>query len=1097
MACGVIMRDASSLKAAGNIGRLRPAWVRLRDWLYRRTVLVISILFLVVVIVTFGHVYFLQRELVDSAARQGTQLQAETLAALRAFYTSEVVERVRPSGIEVSHDYRDKPNAIPLPATFTIGLSERINLAGSGQQVRLYSDFPFPARRDRPPLDAFELEALKALRQHPEQPFTRMEELQGRPVLRYAAADIMRAQCVDCHNHHPESPKTDWQVGDVRGVLEIIRPLDPIIAKTHAGLRGTFVLLGFLAAAGTCALGLVVGRLREATVKLEHRVGERTAALRQANDKLTQEIAEHHRTEEELRKISGFTDSIIEHLPIMLFVKDAESLKIQRFNAAGQQLTGFRADELVGKSDFDLFPEGEAAHFMAKDREVLRERKLVDIPEEVIRTRSGEERILHTKKIPIVDQQGTSRYLVGISEDITELKRAEAELRQAREAAEAGSRAKSEFLANMSHEIRTPMNGIIGMTELALDTELTPDQREYLEMAKSSADYLLTVINEILDFSKIEAGKLEIEQIDFRLRDCVEETAATLALRAHKKGLELACHVLTDVPDALVGDPGRLRQILVNLIGNAIKFTERGEVVVEVRVQEPGFRSQGSVKASDSDIDSCSLIPDSCELHFLVRDTGIGIAREKAGLLFQAFSQVDSSTTRKYGGTGLGLAISAQLAQLMGGRAWVESDVGRGSTFHFTARFRLSTNPPPIVPQLAVPLLGLPVLVVDDNATNRRILQEMLTNWRMKPTVVASGREALAALDEARRSGSIYALVLLDGMMPEMDGFELAARIKEQPGLVGAALMMLSSADRKEDSARCRQLGVSAYLVKPIRQSDLLDAIVTTLHDRGHVDERPTEGSRTTTPLATHRLRLLLAEDNAVNQRVAVRLLEKRGHQVVVVNTGCQAVETALEQSFDAILMDVQMPEMDGFEATAAIRGHEAVNGGHMTIIAMTAHAMKGDRELCLEAGMDGYVSKPLQAEALYAAVEGQPAATTAPPPAAAEPPVLDQEALRKQFGDDDALLQEVAGVLVESCPAWQADVRAAMEAQDAAKLRIAAHTIKGAVSHFGAREAYDAAHQLELMGKSGNLQEAPAACAALERALQRLQSALQTIGEH
>src|SRR5262245_27701983 len=592
--------DPTARNAPESVGRMRTNWARLLAWLYQRTALVVGSLFLVVVIVTVSHVYLLQRDLVDAGARQGTQLQAETLAALRAYYTSEVVERVRPHGVEVSHDYRDKANAIPLPATFTIGLSERINVSGSGQLVRLYSDHPFPARRDRPPLDDFELAALAALRERPDQPFTRMQEFQGRPVLRYASADIMRSQCVDCHNHHPESPKTDWKVGDVRGVLEIIRPMDPVIAKTHAGLRGTFALLAFVAAAGTCALGLVVGRLREAAQKLEQRVDERTAALRQANDSLTREIAEHHQTEEELRKISGFTDSIIENLPIMLFVKDAESLKFQRFNAAGQELTGFRAEELVGKSDFDLFPSDEAAHFMSKDREVLRERKLVDIPEEVIRTRSGEERILHTKKIPITDQQGAPRYLVGISEDITELKRAEAELRQARAAAEAASSAKSEFLANMSHEIRTPMNGIIGMTELALDTELTAEQREYLEMAKSSADYLLTVINDILDFSKIEAGKLEIEEIEFLLRECVEETAATLALRAHKKGLELACHVLTDVPDALVGDPGRLRQILVNLIGNAIKFTDHGEVVVEVRNEDLSGQADNSATTPHS-----------------------------------------------------------------------------------------------------------------------------------------------------------------------------------------------------------------------------------------------------------------------------------------------------------------------------------------------------------------------------------------------------------------------------------------------------------------------------------------------------------------
>jgi CheY-like chemotaxis protein len=434
----------------------------------------------------------------------------------------------------------------------------------------------------------------------------------------------------------------------------------------------------------------------------------------------------------------------------------------------------------------------------------------------------------------------------------------------------------------------------------------------------------------------------------------------------------------------------------------------------------------------------------------------------------------------------------------MGGRAWVDSVVGRGSTFHFTAVFRRSTKPSSI-PLEAASLDGLPVLVVDDNATNRRILQEMLTNWRMKPTVVASGREALAALDKAARAGSPYALVLLDGMMPEMDGFELAARIKEQPGLVGAALMMLSSADRKEDSARCRQLGVSAYLVKPIRQSDLLDAIVTTLHSHLPAGDGRSVADRPAAQLASKRLRLLLAEDNPVNQRLAVRLLEKRGHEVTVVNSGRQAVTAALEQSFDAILMDVQMPEMDGFEATAAIRQREKSSGTHRTIIAMTAHAMKGDRERCLQADMDGYVSKPLQPDALYAAVEGEtaaPGARPAPVAAPVEPVALDEAVLREHFGNDTGLLKEIAGLFVANCSTWQADLHSAVEALDARRLQLAAHTVKGAVGHFGDQEAYDAAYQLELMGKGGDLQGAAAACAVLDRALERLLAALRPICE-
>ena len=807
---------------------------------------------------------------------------------------------------------------------------------------------------------------------------------------------------------------------------------------------------------------------------------------------IAQDITERKKIEKEVSMLAQAIRSIQE----AVVVTDPDGY-INFVNDAAVEMYGYESDEAIGKHVSVLHSARNSAEFVDKVVSSARDARWEG--EMLSRRKDGTEFPIHLSASDIQDENGQCVALIGVSQDITERRRSIEELQRAKEAAEAASRAKSEFLANMSHEIRTPMNGIVGMTELALDTELTGEQREYLKLVKLSSDSLLRVINDILDFSKIEAGKLELDHEEFSLQDNVDEVMKALGVRADQKGLELAYYLRPGVPDFVVGDVGRLRQILVNLVGNAIKFTEAGEVIVRIEIE--------------------SQTEDQVVLHFCVRDTGIGVPIEKQAIIFESFTQADGSTTRKYGGTGLGLAISAQLVRAMNGRMWVESPskcgssnsqcdfeksralagmpdlecslCGIGSMFHFTAVFDLpKTAPVRSSPVDLSTLRAQPVLVVDDNATNRRILEVQLAALEMKPVTVANAAEALDAIRHAAGGDAPFKLVLTDLHMPDVDGAQLAELIRRTPEADDLKIIMMSSAIRENHDRQ--DPGVAAHLTKPVKASDLVAVIRSVL---GKVTVSQNVSKRPHAILSPHPARVLVAEDSPVNQEFMKRLLIKWGHSVVIADNGRLALSLLDAGRFDVVLMDVQMPEVNGYGATQAIRSKERGTGAHIPIIALTAHALKGDRDKCIDAGMDDYISKPVEADKLFAAVENAIARSGMSNNNGHEPArVLDADSLMLNLDGDIALLQALADIFTTSAPTQLSELEGAISRHDADAIMRCAHTLKGSVATFQARAAVDAAAALERIGGSGDLSNADPAFEELSKELKRLTQGLKEL---
>ena len=938
-------------------------------------------------------------------------------------------------------------------------------------------------RRPANAADPWETEALKAFETGRTE-VASIEYISGKPYLRMMRAFHVEVSCLKCHGDQGHN------VGDVRGGISVSVPLAPFEALARgeeAALWFGHGLLWLLGLAGIGVASRVIGawdrRRREAE-------SERASLLADTRERIREiqclyAVSRSTSMRQTLQEI--FRDTLVSIPPGWRYPDIARG----RIIFDGKEYVSEPFELTPWKLSSDLLIKGEVrgaieVYYLRESQELdegpflTEECNLIDglahMLSAAIERRLAEQALAHTGD----ELKGSNR----------ELKKAVERANLMAETARAAKAAKSEFLANMSHEIRTPMNGVVGMTALLLDTDLDREQLECVETVRTCGDQLLTLTNDILDFSKIEAGMLEMETIDFDLRVATEDVGDILAIAAEKKGLEFSFFIEPETPSLLRGDPGRLRQVLINLANNAIKFTESGEVAISVM---PG--AETDTKAT---------------IRFTVRDTGIGIPADSIDGLFQSFSQVDASTTRKYGGTGLGLAISRQIVEMMGGQIGVESERGAGSTFWFTAVLEKQPDSSRRAPVELEDIEGLRVLVVDDNATNRRILQTYLANWGCRPTEAASSDEALAVMRTAASQGDPFQIALLDYLMPGVDGETLGRKIKADSTLRGVTMVMLTSVGRRGDARRMRDAGFAAYLLKPIKQSQLFDClrrVTGKSADLGRTPSRTLITRHSISEDRKRRIRILLAEDNIMNQKIALRILNSKfGYRADAVADGAEAIEVLASRDYDLVLMDCQMPELDGYETARAIRDpNSAVRNHDIPIIALTANAMKTDREKCLSAGMNDYITKPIMPQDLADAIERNlpdpdqenvPQRKNNTPTAPSNEPCVknayDKPVALNRMGGDEDVFSELVAIFLTEGPKSLARVQRGVSSGDPKAITEAAHALKGSLSILAANDAVDAAQTVETLGRSGDLQGAQEAAAALAVEVRRLTGDLE-----